>query len=296
MLKIKNINKSYSGLKVVDNISFNIERGKITGLLGPNGAGKTTSIRMIMDIIKADEGEILLDGQAVDIRNMPGYLPEDRGLYQKTGIAETLKYFAALRSINSKESDEKIGYWLDRFSLSGQEKDKIATLSKGNQQKIQLIIALFSDPDFLILDEPFTGLDPANQQLVREIMQEYIEQDKAILLSTHQMEIAEKLCDQIVLIHKGQIILNDEIGNIKKQFKSDDLLFDIIFSNTVAPIPSLLEDQTYGKDVLKGKIPQGKNIQEIIDSLNKIGQINSFYNHTPSLEEIFLQLTRANNE
>lgn len=291
MLEIKNISKQYQGIKAVDDISFRLEKGRITGLLGPNGAGKTTTIRMIMDIIQADSGRILMDGHKINLPEMPGYLPEDRGLYQKTEVSETLRYFASLRGMDRQVIEKRIAYWLERFGLKGREQSRIGNLSKGNQQKVQMIITLMSDPDYLILDEPFTGLDPVNQQIVRDIMREFINKNKAIMLSTHQMEIAEKLCDHIILISKGRIVLNDKLKTVKKTFSNDIYEFKIDLDELPDPATTGLEDMGYENGILKGRIPEGTARKKILDQLGELGDVKAFRAYEAGLEDIFLQLT-----
>ena len=196
MLQITNLTKQFKKIKAVDNISLKVQKGDIYGFLGPNGAGKTTSIRMIMGIIKPDNGIIKLNASDINSinRRKLGYLPEDRGLYQKQNLSEILYYFGCLKGLDKKDSKNRANLWLERFNLDDQKKRKVEELSKGNQQKIQFIIALLHDPQLIILDEPFTGLDPVNQILLKEVIKEKQEEGKTIIFSTHQMEQVERLC------------------------------------------------------------------------------------------------------
>ncbi len=293
MLCLKSVRKSFTGIDAVRDLSFCIGQEKVTGLLGPNGAGKTTTIRMIMNIIKADSGTILYDGEPFrDISQLPGYLPEERGIYQKSEVLETLRYFARLRGISGQDFTRRAGYWLERFQLSGREKSKIKELSKGNQQKIQLILAFMPDPEYLILDEPFTGLDPANQLIVREVLREYVGHGKGILLSTHQLEIAEKLCDHICLIHQGRLFVDSPLDELKKSYSSDRLIFRVEFPD--GPVPEdLLENQSYDAGVLRGDLKSGDTLQNVISLLNTRGRLQSFNKEESGLEEIFIRLTRG---
>ena len=213
MLQIKNLTKHFKNTIAVDHISLNVRKGDVYGFLGPNGAGKTTSIRMIMGIIKPDFGSIKLNGKDINTieRRTLGYLPEDRGLYQKQNLNEILNYFGLLKGLEKKEAYFRSSYWLERFNLADQKMRKVEELSKGNQQKIQFILALLHDPQFIILDEPFTGLDPVNQILLKEIIKEKQSEGKTIIFSTHQMDQVEKLCNNLCLINKGKLILEGSL-------------------------------------------------------------------------------------
>ena len=223
MLQITNLTKQFKKIKAVDNISLEVQKGDIYGFLGPNGAGKTTSIRMIMGIIKPDIGSIKLNGSDINTINRKklGYLPEDRGLYQKQNLSEILYYFGCLKGLDKKDSKNRANLWLERFYLDDQKGRKIEELSKGNQQKIQFIIALLHDPQLIILDEPFTGLDPVNQILLKEVIKEKQEEGKTIIFSTHQMEQVERLCNNICLINKGHILLEGPLSEIRKSHSED---------------------------------------------------------------------------
>ena len=224
VLSLENLTKQYEGVRAVDGVSFRVEQGDIYGFLGPNGAGKTTTIRMIMGIIHPDSGVINLNGSDINelSRENLGYLPEDRGLYQKQKLEETIHYFGILRGLDKEEARSRASMWLERFSLIDQGNRKIEELSKGNQQKIQFILALLHDPGLLILDEPFTGLDPLNQLLLKEIIQEKRDEGKTIVFSTHQMEQVERLCTNICLINTIKykpICHAHDIGVMKIEFE-----------------------------------------------------------------------------
>ena len=204
MFKAENLRKQYANVVAVDDVSLRVEPGKIFGLIGPNGAGKTTTIRMILNIITPDKGMVTFDGAKFDrnIQNRIGYLPEERGLYKKNKLLDTILYFAGLRGMTGVGTKQKALEWLRRFNLEEYAKRKVEELSKGNQQKAQFITAILHDPDYIVLDEPFSGLDPVNQIVLKYILQELKQQGKAIIFSTHQMDSAEKLCDEICLINR----------------------------------------------------------------------------------------------
>ncbi len=225
MLKVTNLRKEYDTVVAVDGVSLEVKRGELFGLLGPNGAGKTTAIRTILNIIKPDGGEILFNGKPFTNKtlNSIGYLPEERGLYRKSKIINTILYFAALKGLPSKQAKHLAIYWLERFGLKDEYHRKIEELSKGNQQKIQLIISILHSPLLLILDEPFTGLDPVNQILLKDILLELRQKGTAIIFSTHQMEQVEKMCDSICLINKGKPVLSGELHEIKKRYGTNSI-------------------------------------------------------------------------
>ena len=212
LLELKNINKSFGEKEVLRNISFSAESGKAFGLLGRNGAGKTTTIRILMNVFAADSGEILIDGKPIDHKQISiGYLPEERGLYPKKIILDQLIYFAELRGMNRREATKSVDYWLERLGMSEYRNKRLDTLSKGNQQKIQLVTALAHDPHIVILDEPFSGLDPVNAMLLKDVVKEQIAKGKIVLFSSHQMSYIEEFCDSIAIINKGEIAISGEL-------------------------------------------------------------------------------------
>src|SRR5690348_1951102 len=225
MLSAKNLYKKFASTVAVDDVSFAIEQGKVFGLLGPNGAGKTTTIRMLLNIITPDSGEVLYDGLPIteETKNHVGYLPEERGLYRKGIVIETILYFAALKNMEAAAAKRAAMQWLERFKLADRAKSKIEELSKGNQQKVQFIISVIHDPAVLVLDEPFSGFDPVNQELLKEMIIEQKAHGKAIIFSTHQMEQAEKLCDAICVVNRGKVVLAGTIGDVKKKFGKNSL-------------------------------------------------------------------------
>ena len=225
ILELKNIEKSFGEKKVLTGVSFKAEGGKAFGLLGRNGAGKTTSIRILMDVFPANSGEVLMDGQPIDYNKIGiGYLPEERGLYPKKIIVDQLTYFAELKGMGRKVAVQSIDYWLGRLGMTEYRNKKLETLSKGNQQKIQLITALAHDPDIIILDEPFSGLDPVNAMLLKHVVKEQIAKGKIVLFSSHQMSYIEEFCDSIAILNNGVVALHGDLHDIKRDYPRDRLV------------------------------------------------------------------------
>ena len=225
ILELKNIEKSFGEKKVLTGVSFKAEGGKAFGLLGRNGAGKTTSIRILMDVFPANSGEVLIDGQPIDYNKIGiGYLPEERGLYPKKVIIDQLTYFAELKGMSRKAAVQSIDYWLERLGMTEYRNKKLETLSKGNQQKIQLITALAHDPDIIILDEPFSGLDPVNAMLLKDVVKEQIAKGKIVLFSSHQMSYIEEFCDSIAILNNGVVALHGDLHDIKRDYPRDRLV------------------------------------------------------------------------
>ena len=225
ILELRNIEKSFGEKKVLTGVSFKAEGGKAFGLLGRNGAGKTTSIRILMDVFPANSGEVLIDGKPIDYSKVGiGYLPEERGLYPKKIIIDQLTYFAELKGMSRKEALKSIDYWLERLGMTEYRNKKLETLSKGNQQKIQLITALAHDPDIVILDEPFSGLDPVNAMLLKDVVKEQIAKGKIVLFSSHQMSYIEEFCDSIAILNNGVVALHGDLHDIKRDYPRDRLV------------------------------------------------------------------------
>ena len=225
ILELRNIEKSFGEKKVLTGVSFKAEGGKAFGLLGRNGAGKTTSIRILMDVFPANSGEVLIDGQPIDYNKIGiGYLPEERGLYPKKIIIDQLTYFAELKGMSRKEAVKAIDYWLERLGMTEYRNKKLETLSKGNQQKIQLITALAHNPDIVILDEPFSGLDPVNAMLLKDVVKEQIANGKIVLFSSHQMSYIEEFCDSIAILNNGVVALHGDLHDIKRVYPRDRLV------------------------------------------------------------------------
>ena len=224
-LEVKNLRKSFSGNEVLHGISFSVESGKALGLLGRNGAGKTTTIRILMNVFNGDSGEILIDGNPFKpINHQIGYLPEERGLYPKKKVSEQILYLASLRGISKKEAKENLKKWLKRLGIEEYENRKLDTLSKGNQQKVQLAQTLVCNPEIIILDEPFSGLDPVNSQILKDVVNELIADNKLVIFSSHQMSYVEEFCEDIAIINKGNITLSGNLKDIKKEFGKNRLI------------------------------------------------------------------------
>ena len=225
ILELKNIEKSFGEKKVLTGVSFKAEGGKAFGLLGRNGAGKTTSIRILMDVFPANSGEVLIDGQPINYNKIGiGYLPEERGLYPKKIIIDQLTYFAELKGMSHKAAVQSIDYWLGRLGMTEYRNKRLDTLSNGNQQKIQLITALAHDPDIVILDEPFSGLDPVNAMLLKDVVKEQIAKGKIVLFSSHQMSYIEEFCDSIAILNNGVVALHGDLHDIKRDYPRDRLV------------------------------------------------------------------------
>lgn len=237
MLKLENVRKTYGSLVAVDNLSFSVKNGEIFGLLGENGAGKTTTFRMIMGLLEPDKGKITLDGKKIDykVTDKIGFVTEERSLLTKLTVKEMIEYYGVLKGMDESNIDKKLDYWLEKFEITEYKNKKIKELSKGNQQKIQFISAVINDPKLLILDEPFTGLDPINVGLLKDAVKELQKKDCSIIFSSHQMEYIEDFCEQLIILVHGRAILNGSLDEIKENYakkniiiKADDLDIDAI--------------------------------------------------------------------
>ena len=293
MLKLVNISKQYDGVRAVDQVSFAVQRGDIYGFLGPNGAGKTTTIRMIMGIIQPDSGSIEISDNNMDNLGgqIVGYLPEDRGLYQKQKLGEIIVYFGLLRGLEKTAAKAKAAEWLERFGLGDQQKRKVEELSKGNQQKVQFILSLVHDPTLLILDEPFTGLDPLNQLLLKEIIQEKREAGTTILFSTHQMEQVERLCNNICLINQGRIIVEGALESIREAHQSNavEVAFTGELNKEIAQV--YFNEVAITESKIAGILKDDSS--SFLRWINDQVSVESFQVKTPSLEQIFIEEVRA---
>ncbi|MFR1450450.1 MAG: ABC transporter ATP-binding protein [Beduini sp.] len=294
-LTVKNLEKSFHGTKVLKNISFEVENGKALGLLGRNGAGKTTTIRILMDVMKADSGEIYLDDQPFVRSGFSiGYLPEERGLYPKKTVIEQLVYLGRLKGLSTTKAKENALYWLDKLQISEYEKRLLETLSKGNQQKVQLASTLVSDPKIVILDEPFSGLDPVNAQILKDIVNECIENQKIVIFSSHQMSYVEEFCEDIVIINKGEVALKGNLKEIKKSYGKNQL---IISANQVSnqelgnllSKSSLLQVEYSTKNGVVITMEENTTKKDILNLLmNENIDIELFGDYEPSLNDIFV--------
>ena len=289
ILELKNIEKSFGEKKVLTGVSFQAEGGKAFGLLGRNGAGKTTSIRILMDVFPANSGEVLIDGEPIDYNKIGiGYLPEERGLYPKKIILDQLTYFAELKGMSRKAAIQSIDYWLDRLGMTEYRNKRLDTLSKGNQQKIQLITALAHDPDIVILDEPFSGLDPVNAMLLKDVVKEQIAKGKIVLFSSHQMSYIEEFCDSIAILKNGVVALHGDLHDIKRDYPRDRLVVrtenpDAILSD-FGTACTVMED-----GALRIQLASADEKKAVMTRLVENYDIDEVKVFEPSLNDIFVE-------
>lgn len=297
-LELQGIKKSFDGTEILHGINFSVEGGSALGLLGRNGAGKTTTIRIIMDVFHADEGRVLLDGEPFVYQpEQVGYLPEERGLYPKRLISEQLVYLAKLRGMNKKQAEENMRKWLTRLDVIQYENRKLDTLSKGNQQKVQLAATLVADPDIVILDEPFSGLDPVNSQILKDVINELIRVGKIVIFSSHQMSYVEEFCEDIVIINHGEVVLSGHLDTIKRDFGKDQLVLcalDLSPEEFTDQLQSRLSDivQITGqtKEDVIVRLNEGVSRRDLLAKLSQMEDISieHFETYKPSLNDIFV--------
>lgn len=292
MLEVTNLVKTFGDLRAVDDVSFNIESGSIMGIIGQNGSGKTTIFRMILDFLTPEEnGKVFWNGKEMgkELYNIVGYLPEERGLYEKLTVEQQILYFGRLRGMDAKDIKDKIDVWMEKFAVKGKRSDKVKTLSKGNQQKVQLISTLIHEPKLVILDEPFSGLDPVNSDLLMQGILDLKAKGSSIIFSSHNMNNVEELCDKLVMVHNGKRVLYGTVSQVRESFGRTKLFLDTNQWNVdslsvlegVASVKQrdtdsfllTLEDDSYG-EVLFKQVTQGQYIR-------------TFSQQPPTLEEIF---------
>jgi ABC-2 type transport system ATP-binding protein len=295
MVNAEHLRKQYATVLAVDDVSLEIQRGNIFGLIGPNGAGKSTTIRMLLNITKPDRGTILYDGQPFSsrIRNSIGYLPEERGLYKKNGLLDTIIYFASLRGIDRSTAQKKGMEWLERFNLQAYAKRKVEELSKGNQQKAQFITAILHDPELIVLDEPFSGLDPVNQIVMKDILKDLKSKNKTVIFSTHQMESAEKLCDKICLINRGNVVLEGTMQQVKQRFGSNALHIEYTGNGAFLSSLPFVSRATVYENFAELTLNDSASGREIITALSGQLDVRKFEFVEPSLNAIFLDVVGA---
>lgn len=289
LLELKNIDKSFGEKKVLKGVSFVAESGKAFGLLGRNGAGKTTSIRILMNVFPADAGEVLTDGKPIDYDKISlGYLPEERGLYPKKLIIDQLVYFAELKGMKRTDAVQSVDRWLKRLELYEYRNKRLDTLYKGNQQKIQLITALAHDPQIVILDEPFSGLDPVNAILLKDVVKEQIARGKIVLFSSHQMSYIEEFCDSIAILNAGKVVLHGDLREIKRNYVRDRL---VVRTDNPEQIKADFKDdctvQEDGSLILRLASPNDK--QTAMKHLAEKYDIDEIKVFEPSLNDIFVE-------
>ncbi|MEI7758405.1 MAG: ATP-binding cassette domain-containing protein [Bacteroidota bacterium] len=296
ILELKNLQKYYATQKAVDDISFSIEKGSIFGLLGPNGAGKTTLLRMITGIFYPDQGEIILDGKRFDPTNdiiKIGYMPEERGLYKKMKIGDQALYLAQLKGLSKSEALEKIKFWFKRLEMESWWNKKVEDLSKGMSQKLQFVITVLHEPKLIILDEPFSGLDPVNANLIKDEIYGLAQRGCTVIFSTHRMEQVEEICDHIVLMNLGKKILDGTVSSIKQQFKEN------IYNIKVPDMPEIISSEAFQvvnqiENTITVKIKEGFNSNAVLKYfIQKDFIIESFNEVLPSLNEIFINLVEG---
>lgn len=290
-LELKDIDKSFGEKKVLKGVSLTAEGGKAFGLLGRNGAGKTTSIRIMMDVFPADSGEVLLDGQPIDYNKVHfGYLPEERGLYPKKKIIDQLVYFAELKGMSHASAVTSVDFWLDRLGMSEHRNKRLDTLSKGNQQKIQLITALAHDPEIVILDEPFSGLDPVNAMLLKEVVKETIAKGKIVLFSSHQMNYIEEFCDSIAIINGGSVVLTGDLHDIKRNYPRNRLVVRSMQNDDIAKEYSTSCDFGENGELII-TLPEPSEKKNVMNKLTEQYDIDEIKVYEPSLNDIFVEYT-----
>jgi ABC-2 type transport system ATP-binding protein len=290
ILAVRDVVKTFGDVRAVDGVSFSIRRGTITGLLGRNGAGKTTTIRMITGIFMPDAGSIEWLGaeNGMSFRDRIGYLPEERGLYKQMKIVEMLLFLAEIKGKRPADMRPSIDRWLERFELTDKRDAKVEELSKGNQQKIQLIGTLLHDPDLIILDEPQSGLDPVNMVLVRNLLRELRDEGRTILLSTHMMGEAEKMADDIILIHRGRVVLNGDIDQVRSSFGKNTLHLDFEGDGAfLSELPDVRRASIVNNSA-ELTLAEGSDPQKILEAAMGRLRIRRFEMATPSLEAIFI--------
>ncbi len=293
-LELKNIYKNFGEKQVLTGISLNAKSGEAFGLLGRNGAGKTTTIRILMNVFPANAGEVLVDGKSINYNKIGiGYLPEERGLYPKKPIIDQLIYFAQLKGMKYAPAVKSIDKWLERLGMSEYRNKRLDTLSKGNQQKIQLITALAHNPDIVILDEPFSGLDPVNAQLLKDVVKEEINRGKIVLFSSHQMNYIEEFCDNIAILNGGKVVLQGNLHNIKRNYTRDKLivksLTDIEKILTNQDVKSEKSVKRLDSDTLILELNSPDNKQNVMKVLTEQFDIDEIKVFEPSLNDIFVE-------
>lgn len=292
-LSLENVTKSYDSVTAVDSVNLRVRQGAILGLLGPNGAGKTTTIRMVMHILVPDSGAIRVLGQPVsdDSRDSIGYLPEERGLYPRMEVRRLIVFLGALHGLSEAEADRRAREWLDRFELSEWSEKKLADLSKGMQQKVQFICSVLHRPPIVILDEPFSGLDPVNATVVKDIMLEMRDQGSTIVLSTHRMEQVEKMCDSICLINKGRNVLDGDLRAIKQSYGKNTLQIAFTGPDAFLAHPAIANVNRFANGA-EAKLKAGADAQEVLKAAVQSGaQVSRFELLEPSLNDIFVERT-----
>ena len=294
-LILEHVTKRFGNFAAVSDLSLQVWPGRVFGLIGPNGAGKTTTIRMIVNITVPDSGRIELFGRPLStaLQDRIGYLPEERGLYKRMRVGEQVRFFAELKGLHGKETDERIDKWLQKLGLSDWKQKRSKELSKGMQQKVQFIIAVIHDPDLIILDEPFSGLDPVNVQLMKEIILEQKARGKTIILSTHQMEVAEKLCDDICMINRARKVLDGRLREVRRNFARHAVTLQFAGGDSILDDAELVANVRQNGDDMEVLLAPQASAQLLLKRLVESGAIiNKFELAEPSLHDIFIEKVR----
>jgi ABC-2 type transport system ATP-binding protein len=292
-VEISHISKSFGALKAVDDVSFEVEKGEIFGLLGPNGAGKTTAIRVLLDIFKPDHGSVsILGGSMTEAKkDHIGYMPEERGMYQDIPLERCLVYMGTLKGMSPLEVHDRIAEYLERFDLASSRRKKVKELSKGMQQKAQLITTLIHEPELVIIDEPFSGLDPINTQMVKDLLREQRDKGVTILMSTHQMHQVEELCDRIVLIDHGRTVLYGGLDEIRRQFTGHAVI--VRTPNDLPTLAGVEHIERSNSSAYRLNLSPATNSQDVLRKLVDSGiQVDQFEIATPTLDEIFIRVVQ----
>jgi ABC-2 type transport system ATP-binding protein len=298
MLEVKNARMLYGDLVAVDHLSFDIKPGEIFGLLGTNGAGKTTTFRMIMGLLEPTEGEVLYFGQKVGYHNVNeiGYMIEERSLLTKITVKELMLYFGQLKDMDSKTILERLDYWLERFNITEYKNKKIKELSKGNQQKIQFISAIINNPKLLVLDEPFSGLDPINTELFVQVIRDFQKQGSMVVFSSHQLDHVESFCEEIIVLEKGKVVISGQIDQIKKDFKKQSIkIKGDIDLNEIKKINGVYRIVENSNEVIV-KIENNEIIKDVFDYVKTCNNITKFDVELAALSEIFIAKVGQNHE
>lgn len=297
VIDVKSIHKSFGKTKAVQDVSFQVEKGRIFGLLGPNGAGKTTTLRMINYILTPDIGEIKINGLVAspETQQMIGYMPEERGLYKKMKVFDQLLYLTQLKGLSSKQAKDSIHYWLERFEASDWKNKEISELSKGMSQKVQFIATIAHDPDIYIFDEPFSGLDPINSETLKEIIIELREKGKTILFSTHRMEQVEQMCDDICLFNQGEAVLTGNLRDIKRSFGENTILLEFDGDGSFLDTLEQVRINNRSTNFAEIRVLDGQNMQDILKLAMQYAEIHKFERIEPSLTEIFISTVGDDN-
>ncbi len=302
-LEAKHIVKRYGEFTALNDVNIAVPKGSVYGLLGPNGAGKTSLIRIINQITMPDSGNILLNGEPLEAKHIAkiGYMPEERGLYKTMKVGEQCIYLAMLKGLSKSEAKTKLEYWFDRLGMQGWWNKKLQELSKGMAQKVQFIVTVMHEPDLLIFDEPFSGFDPVNANLIKDEILQLRDEGATIIFSTHRMESVEEMCDHIALINKSNVVLSGKLNDVRQQFRNREYAVSLITTNNdqaLATIPELYEAQTMELSGLdntldfKIKLPEDVTIAQSLGDLTGLGELTHFSEIIPSVNDIFIKTVK----